>query len=70
MRPIVTDQVACLSVYLSVCHSPAKTAEPIEMPFGLWARMSSIMTCTLADGEWVAHLVQLREHWALGWHHS
>ena len=36
MRPIVTDQVA-----RSVCQSvmtmnPAKMAEPIEMPFGLW----------------------------------
>jgi len=35
MRPTVTDRVAW-SVGLSVC---AKTAEPIEMPFGLWARM-------------------------------
>jgi len=41
MRPIVTDRVALsvgLSVCLSVCHtivSPAKTAELIEMPFGL-----------------------------------
>jgi len=35
MRPIVTDRVA-LSVCLSVTLvSPAKTAEPIEMPFGL-----------------------------------
>jgi len=28
------------TVDLSVCHSsdcPAKTAEPVEMPFGLWA---------------------------------
>ena len=45
MRPIVTDRVAW-SVGLSVCLSvtlvsPAKTAEPIEMPFGLWARMGS-----------------------------
>ena len=46
MRTIVTDRVAwsvcrsvglpCLSVALV---SPAKTAAPIEMPFGLWARM-------------------------------
>jgi len=29
--------VVCLSVGLSVCHTsePCKTAEPIEMPFGL-----------------------------------
>jgi len=36
MRPIATDGVAssvCLSVTIV---SPAKTAEPIEMPFGLW----------------------------------
>ena len=43
MRPIVTDRVAW-SVSRSVCRSvtlvcPAKTAEPIEMPFGLWAWM-------------------------------
>ena len=39
MRPIVTD-----GVELSVCQSvtivnPAKTAEMIEMPFGLWTRV-------------------------------
>jgi len=39
MRPIVTDGVAW-SVGLSVTLvSPAKTAAPIEIPFGLWARM-------------------------------
>jgi len=41
MRPIVTDRVAwsvCLSVTLV---SPAKMAEPIEMPFGLWTRVGS-----------------------------
>jgi len=40
---IVTDGVSlsvCLSVCLSVTIvSPAKTAEPIEMPFGLWSRV-------------------------------
>jgi len=37
MRSIVTDGVAG-SVCRSVCHDhePRKTAEPIEMPFGLW----------------------------------
>jgi len=36
MRPTVTDRVAW-SVGLSVALvSPAKTAEPVEMPFGLW----------------------------------
>jgi len=42
MRPIVTDRLAwsCLSVcrFVTVV-SPAKTAEPIEMPFGLWTRV-------------------------------
>jgi len=40
MRPIVTDRVA-RSVGLSVCYTSdsAKTAEPIEMAFGLWTRM-------------------------------
>ena len=43
MRPIVTDRVTW-SVCQSVCQSvtvvsPAKTAEPIEMPFGLWTRV-------------------------------
>jgi len=30
--------VVCLSVSLSVCHDcePCRTAEPIEMPFGMW----------------------------------
>ena len=42
MPPVVTDRVAG-SVGLSVglLLSPAKTAEPIEMPFELWARMGS-----------------------------
>jgi len=39
MRSIVTDRIAW-SVGRSVTLvSPAKTAEPIEMPFGLWAGM-------------------------------
>jgi len=45
MRHIVTDRVAW-SVGWSVClsvtvMSAAKTAERIEMPSGLWARLSS-----------------------------
>ena len=40
--PFVTDAVAwsvCRSVRLSVTIvSPAKTAKPIEMPFGVWTR--------------------------------
>jgi len=43
MRPIVRDRVAwsvCRSVCLSVILvSPAKTAEPTEMPFGLRTRV-------------------------------
>jgi len=47
MRPIVTDEVAwsvCLSLGWSVGRSvtilsPAKTAEPIEMPFAVWTRV-------------------------------
>jgi len=32
--------MVCLSVGLSVTIvSPAKTAEPIELPFGLWTRV-------------------------------
>jgi len=46
MRPVVTDRVAWsvgLSIGLSVCRSvtlvsPAKTAEPIKMQFGLRTR--------------------------------
>jgi len=37
MWPIVTDEQRGLSVHWSVTVvSPAKLAEPIEMPFGLW----------------------------------
>jgi len=41
MRPIATDEVAAdLLVCLSVTTvSPTKTAEPIEMPFGMWTRV-------------------------------
>jgi len=41
-RPSMASSVVCLSVsvYRSVTlESPAKTAEPIEMLFGLFARM-------------------------------
>jgi len=43
MKPVVTDRVAW-SVRPSVCRfvtvmSPAKTAEPIEIPFVLWAQL-------------------------------
>ena len=37
------SSVVCWSVCRSVCHirEPCKTAEPIEMPFGLWTWMVS-----------------------------
>ena len=35
MRPVVTDQVAWSDDRSDTLVSPAKTAEPIEMPFGL-----------------------------------
>jgi len=35
MRPIVTDQVAWSVSLSDTLVSPAKTAEPIKMPFGL-----------------------------------
>ena len=46
MRPIVTDVPWSVYVCVSVCPlvittSCAKTAELIEMPFGLWTRVSS-----------------------------
>ena len=43
MRPIVTDRLVwsvCLSIGMSVTVvGSAKADEPIEMPFGLWARV-------------------------------
>jgi len=39
MRPIVTDRLAWSVGQSVTLVSPAKTAEPIEMPFGLWAWM-------------------------------
>jgi len=42
MRLIVTDAAwYSLSIGLSACHDrePCKTAEPLEMPFGLWTRV-------------------------------
>jgi len=43
MRPIVTDGERGLSVccLLVMIVNPAKTAEPIEMPFGSWNRLGS-----------------------------
>jgi len=49
MRPIATDGVAC-SVGRSVCRSDttvscAKTAEPIEMTFGMWTPVGPRKPC-------------------------
>jgi len=47
------SSVVCLSVCLSVTIvSPAKTAEPIEMPFGIWIRVGSRK-----------HVLDRDEHW-------
>jgi len=39
MRSIVTNRAALYVGRFVTPMSPAETAEPIEMPFGLWARM-------------------------------
>jgi len=44
MRPIVTDRIAWSVGWSVTVVSHAKSAEPnqpIEMPFGLWARIGS-----------------------------
>ena len=38
MRPIATPVVAWSVCVFETLVSPAKTAEPIKMPFGTWAR--------------------------------
>jgi len=55
MRPIVADRVA--SVCPSVCRfativSHARTAEPIEMPFGTWTRLGSRKHVLDGDVHW------------------
>ena len=42
MRSIVTNLVALYVGRFVTPMSPAETAEPIEMPFGLWARMGPV----------------------------
>ena len=39
MRPIAAEGVACSVFLLVIFVSPAKTAEPIEMPFVGWTRV-------------------------------
>ena len=53
MQPIVTDVV--WSVGLSVCHDrePCKTAELIEMLFGLWTRLGP--SNHVVDGVQILH---------------
>ena len=55
MRLVVTDGVAwsvCLSVSRSVTiMSPAKTTEPIEMPFGMWTRVGVDSRNHVLDGD-------------------
>jgi len=41
MRPVVTDQVAWSFGWFVTLVSPAKTAAPIEMPFGLTTLVGS-----------------------------
>jgi len=36
-RPIVTDGVAWAVCWSDMIVNPAKLAEPIEMPFGMWS---------------------------------
>jgi len=41
MRPIVADHVAWSVGLSATVVSPAKTAEPIEMPFGFMTRVGA-----------------------------
>ena len=48
--------MVCLCVCLAVClyvtgMNPAETAEPIEMPFGMWARVGP--SNHVSDGVWI-----------------
>jgi len=50
MWHIVTDGVACLSLGRSVTFmSPAKTAEPIQMPYGMRTLVVPSYCCHLAN---------------------
>ena len=66
MRLIVTDQLAW-----SVCRSvtvviPAKMAEPIEMPFGLWSRMGPMKHVLHGGAHWCT-LVNAIEPFMFAW---
>ena len=65
MRPTVTDGVAWSVVGLSVgLHvtivSPAKTAEPIKMPFGMWTRVGPRKPVLKGVAHW-CHLLNATE---------
>jgi len=63
MRPVVNDRVVwsvCLSVTLV---SPAKTAEPIEMPFGLWTRVDQWKHKFIRIHQVAPVCPQWRAHW-------
>jgi len=52
MRPIVTDGVAwSVSLFVTIM-SPAETAEPTEMPFGLSTRVSPRKHALNEDAHW------------------
>ena len=58
MRPIVADRLSvCLSVTIV---SPAKTAEPIEMPFGVWTRVGARKHVLDGGAHW-RHLANMTE---------
>jgi len=69
MRSVVTDRVAWsvgLWVGLSVTVtllSPAKTAKPIEMPFGLWPLMGqwNHVLDGVPDSPWEGALLRARD---------
>jgi len=49
MRPIVTDRVAWFVGLSVTLVSPAKTAAPIEMPFGLRTRVGPGNHVSMSD---------------------
>jgi len=59
MRSVVTNRVAWSVVYVTVV-SPAKTAEPIEMPFGICTRVGP-MKHVLSGGAHRRHLANTIE---------
>ena len=64
MRPIVTDGVAWSVGRSATIVSPVETAEPIEMPFGMWTRVGTrkhVLDGTLAPrGKYVCTVHERR----------